>query len=107
MKLKINEHDFVNFSNLIFDSFKEYAERRQINYKLVCHQNNIPLWFDARQLEKVFLNLLSNAFKFTPDGGSVYILINQESNDLTIKVIDPDLECLKSIWRKYLIVFIR
>jgi len=88
MKLKVNEHDFVDFSNLIFDSFKEHAERRQINYKLVCHQNKIPLWFDARQMEKVFFNLLSNAFKFTPDGGSVYILINQESNDLTIKVID-------------------
>ncbi|MCZ4694771.1 response regulator [Ancylomarina euxinus] len=88
MKLKVNEHDFVDFSNMIFDSFKEYAERRHINYKLVCYQDKIPLWFDARQLEKVFFNLLSNAFKFTPDGGSIYVLINQENKELIIKVID-------------------
>jgi len=88
MKLKINKHDFVEFSNIIFDSFKEHAERQEINYKLVCYQDKIPLWFDARQLEKVLFNLLSNAFKFTPKGGSIYILINQEKKDLIIKVID-------------------
>ncbi|MGZ2369553.1 hybrid sensor histidine kinase/response regulator transcription factor [Ancylomarina sp. YFZ004] len=88
MKLKVNEHDFIDFSNMIFDSFKEHAERQEINYKLVCYQDKIPLWFDARQLETVFLNLLSNAFKFTPKGGSIYILINKASKDLIIKVID-------------------
>lgn len=89
MKLKVNEHDFVDFANMIFDSFKEYSERRHIKYKLVCYQNKIPLWFDARQLEKVFFNLLSNAFKFTPDGGSINVLLNQQNNDeLIVKVID-------------------
>lgn len=88
MKLKVNEHDFVDFSNMIFESFKEHAERQEIKYKLVCYQDKIPLWFDARQLEKVFFNLLSNAFKFTPKGGSIYVLINKESQNLSIKVID-------------------
>jgi len=88
MKLKVNEHDFGHFTNMIFDSFKEYAERRHIKYKLVCYQNKIPLWFDARQLEKVFFNLLSNAFKFTPDGGSINILLKQQNDELIVKVID-------------------
>ena len=88
MKLKVNEHDFIDFSSMIFDSFKEYAERRHINYKLVCYQDALPMWFDARQLEKVFFNLLSNAFKFTPDGGSINVLLTQENDRLIIKVID-------------------
>eukprot|EP01029_Cantina_marsupialis_P032250 TRINITY_DN966_c1_g1_i11.p1 TRINITY_DN966_c1_g1~~TRINITY_DN966_c1_g1_i11.p1 ORF type:complete len:1344 (-),score=101.16 TRINITY_DN966_c1_g1_i11:659-4690(-) len=88
VKLRVNEHDFVEFTNSIYDSFKEYALRRDISFKMVCHQDSIPLWFDARQLEKVLFNLLSNAFKFTDDGGSVYLLLDNLEKQVVVKVID-------------------
>ncbi len=88
MKLHINEHDFVDFSKAVFESFSEYAVKRKINYKMVCHQNRIPLWFDARQLEKVLFNLLSNAFKFTPEDGSVYLMVDSSATEVVVKVID-------------------
>ena len=88
MKLHINEHDFVDFARAVFESFSEYAIKRKISYKMVCHQNRIPLWFDARQLEKVLFNLLSNAFKFTPEDGSVYLMIDCSTTEVIVKVID-------------------
>lgn len=88
MKLRVNEYNFVDFVQTIYDSFKEYAQKRNINFKLVCHQNKIPLYFDARQMEKVFFNLLSNAFKFTPDGGSIYVLVDNHDKEIVIKVLD-------------------
>ncbi|PXY01705.1 hybrid sensor histidine kinase/response regulator [Marinifilum breve] len=88
MKLRVNEHNFIAFVKTIFDSFHEYAKKRNLNFKLVCHQDQIPLFFDARQMEKVFFNLLSNAFKFTPDGGSIYVLVDNHEEDVVVKVID-------------------
>ena len=87
-KLKVNEYDFVSFVSDIFHSFKEYAIYRKIDYKMVCHHKSVMTWFDARQMEKVFYNLLSNAFKFTPESGSVYFLVDVNEKELRIKVMD-------------------
>ncbi len=88
LKLRVNEHDFVDFTRSICDAFKEYGNKRNINFKLVCRQDKIMLWFDARQLEKVLFNLLSNAFKFTPEEGSVYVLVDEHENEVVVKVLD-------------------
>ncbi|MPQ47223.1 response regulator [Marinifilum sp. N1E240] len=88
LKLHVSEHNFVDFAGSICDSFNEFASRKNIRFKLVCHQENIPLYFDARQLEKVLFNLLSNAFKFTPEGGSIYVLIDNHDDEVVLKVLD-------------------
>ena len=46
------------------------------------------LWFDSNQLQKVFYNLLSNAFKYTKPGGVVDLYISPDENNVHIKVID-------------------
>ena len=45
------------------------------------------LWIDPDLLEKVLVNLLSNAFKFTPEGGSVRIELTEEEDRVFIRVI--------------------
>lgn len=45
-------------------------------------------WFDARQMQKVFFNLLSNAFKYTPDGRQIELMAGEDNDSVFVKVID-------------------
>lgn len=75
MKLGVAEGNIVKFIHEIVLSFKELARQRQIELKFLPAREYIPLWYDRDQLEKVLYNLLSNAFKHTPDGGAIRVEI--------------------------------
>ncbi len=88
LKLKVGEHDFITFVEEIFYSFMELAKHKNIDYQIDYTHKPMRLWFDSLHLEKVFYNLLSNAFKFTPDGGHVLMSITEEHDVLEVKVAD-------------------
>ncbi|TAN13612.1 MAG: helix-turn-helix domain-containing protein [Chitinophagaceae bacterium] len=71
MKLQASERDIVAFLDDIVSSFREMARKRNIDLRFSSTQSQIPLWFDPYMLDKVFFNLLSNAFKFTEDYGRI------------------------------------
>lgn len=88
MQLKVSHHDFVAFSRSIFDTFNDMANSKKINYSFECAEKQIMLWFDAAQMQKVLFNLLSNAFKYTPDKGNVRLRIERKTDCVRLKVID-------------------
>ena len=71
MKLELIEGDIMNHLKAIAGAYNSLAETKSINY--VCHfpRDEIKYWFDPDKLEKIAGNLLSNAFKFTPEGGEI------------------------------------
>lgn len=73
MQLQASKSDVIPFIENIKFSFEELARVRQINYTLSAPSEPINLWFDKITLKKIIFNLLSNAFKFTHDGGSISI----------------------------------
>jgi signal transduction histidine kinase/ligand-binding sensor domain-containing protein/DNA-binding response OmpR family regulator len=73
MKLDTKPQPMVPFLKSIALSFASLAERRQIDYHFRFPGGNPVVYYDADKLEKIVSNLLSNAFKFTPDGGSVTV----------------------------------
>ncbi len=75
MGLAATENDLLAFVNEIEESFASLASSRNIELKTVCSQPRLNVWFDVDKLDKVFFNILSNAFKFTPDGGKITISI--------------------------------
>jgi signal transduction histidine kinase/ligand-binding sensor domain-containing protein/DNA-binding response OmpR family regulator len=77
MKLHVEKSDIVVFSREIVTSFRNLAHQRNIHLKFSADPEHINAWFDHDQLEKVLFNLLSNAFKFTEDGGKVTFTIQQ------------------------------
>ena len=87
-KLQIRKQDIGKFLKEIYLSFSDYAHQSDIHYNFICNPVEIICWFDAKQLEKVFFNLLSNAFKYTPKGGEIGMTIATDSGSVKIQIYD-------------------
>jgi signal transduction histidine kinase/DNA-binding response OmpR family regulator len=90
MAVRAAEGDLVSFVREIMDVFEKTARRRGITFRFLPAEPVIFLWFDGDILDKVFFNLLSNAFKYTPDGGHIAVSVQPEltTNTLRISVTD-------------------
>lgn len=91
MKIHCSYQDIIPFSHEIYESFKNLALDKNIRYQFLAPQEPLFLYFDKNQLEKVIFNLLSNAFKFTPDGGCIKVEVayqNVSRDWVEIKVTD-------------------
>ena len=86
--LRIKQQDIVLFTQEIYDSFVSYAELKNIHFNFVFDQKSRYAWFDEVQLQKVFNNILSNAFKFTPENGMVEIKITSSDSSVIITFTD-------------------
>ena len=87
-KLNVYKMDFTHFVKDIFMSFYEYATQKDIEYSFISEGNEKPVWIDPIQMEKVFYNILFNAFKFTSSPGKIEFKVIYESNLLNIYISD-------------------
>jgi len=76
-ELNVIKSDLVTFVHEIYDYFTDVAKQKNINYVFVSMKEHIPLSFDAEKIDKAIFNLLSNAFKFTPDKGTIEVEISR------------------------------
>lgn len=77
------------FVQEILLSFKPLADQHKIQLDLVPAQGSLDIWIDPDQMEKVMFNLLSNAFKFTPDNGKISVQLREmPGNKVQISVAD-------------------
>ncbi|MDD5151845.1 MAG: ATP-binding protein, partial [Flavobacterium sp.] len=74
--------------NEIYLSFCVYAEERTINFFLINDMGSLTMLFDQDKIRKIFTNILSNAFKYTLDGGTISIHIKQEDDTVCVSVSD-------------------
>lgn len=76
MTLRASEHDASAFVCDLVQSFAPAAERKQINLQFsTTDEATTPLYFEPDKLEKIIANLLSNALKFTPAGGTIRVRV--------------------------------
>jgi signal transduction histidine kinase/ligand-binding sensor domain-containing protein/DNA-binding response OmpR family regulator len=75
MTLKAEYSDIIDFISDIIHSFEELALEKRINFKFNSPVEKFMIWFDPDKLDKILFNLLSNAFKFTPEKGSIALSI--------------------------------
>ncbi len=73
MNLHYREVDFVNFIMGTFEIYTQTAERREIDFTYTHSVEELPVWIDVDSIDKVMMNLLSNAFKYTSDGGNIQV----------------------------------
>ncbi|WP_152541640.1 hybrid sensor histidine kinase/response regulator transcription factor [Saccharicrinis fermentans] len=92
LSLKISEFEVVEFSNKVFGLFVDKAEQKNIAYTFISDMDHLLVKMDFRKLETILFNLLSNAFKFTPSGGTITLTIGSDDlesgNSMFISVKD-------------------
>ncbi len=93
MKLKIEEADVVAFvKGLCYSNFQPLISEKRLDFIISSDRDSFNAWFDKDKLDKILYNLLSNAFKFTPDRGSIEVSLkftDQKSiSYLTVSVRD-------------------
>jgi signal transduction histidine kinase len=88
ISIKASEGNVIAFIQEIVKSFHFMADQKDIDFSFEYATENLSLWFDAHKLEKVMMNLLSNAFKFTNGKGKVTVKLIEEDSKVLIVVED-------------------
>lgn len=78
-KLKVTYSNLVEPIESNIDAFSFVAKEKSISVNFLPKNNQINGWFDLEKLDIILFNILSNAFKFTPENGVVQIAINLEN----------------------------
>lgn len=77
LKLKINHNDIIAFvKNICYSGFQPLIIGKNINFTIDSEVDSFLAYFDPDKFDKVLYNLLSNAFKYTPKGGSIGLKIS-------------------------------
>lgn len=87
-KIEAAEGNIVKFLREIYFSFSEYAKTGDYTYTFEVSEETILVYYDRYKLERVFFNLISNAFRYTPKGGEIHIVVKKENKNITIAVED-------------------
>lgn len=92
LKIYPSPGDIISFCKDIAKSFEYLALQKQIDFNVISNDPSLYAWFDADKIEKIVYNLLSNAFKFTDNGGKVRLAIDvihkNSLKSIQIKVSD-------------------
>ncbi|GGZ75339.1 two-component regulator propeller domain-containing protein [Algibacter mikhailovii] len=88
--IKAEKFNLVEFSKDILSYFKEEAYNRNICLTIDADVLELSLWADQSMLEKIIFNLLSNAFKVTPDGGAISIDILSNEEPVLLPLVNED-----------------
>lgn len=83
MQIRRSPTEFISFTNELVEIFKPQAEEKGLNLKFEVEDPSIDtlnVWIDRYNFDKVLVNLISNAIKYTPSGGEISVTIGKGSN---------------------------
>ena len=89
----------------IMDNFRQLAEQHHIDFTLNAPDGPCTIWADRDKFEKIFFNLISNAFKYTPDHKAIRLVLHQEDGRLAIAVSDQGIgikkESIQGLFQRF------
>lgn len=88
MQMHMRETDLVAFIKEIHDLFANQANTKRIALSFDTDAESLPVWIDRSNFDKVVMNVLSNAFKYTPGGGEIKIRLTHDAQQATIAISD-------------------
>jgi signal transduction histidine kinase len=88
VRLRIEERDLVGYLQGLVTQVRPLTLRKDIALDMHSGLDSCPLWYDTERMERVFVNLLSNAAKFTPEGGEIQVTIEDRGEAVQVTVTD-------------------
>ncbi len=86
--LKIVEINFYELCKEIYQCFIYQAKKQHILYEFKCENEQLKLYADREKLEIILFNLISNALKFTPGGGTITVEVGEDAKNVFLSVKD-------------------
>ncbi|MCP9765173.1 substrate-binding domain-containing protein [Lacihabitans soyangensis] len=88
MELELSQNDLVAFIKDIVGDFGVKAKQKHIDLQFISPFKELSFAFDAEKLDKVLFNIISNAFKYTPDWGLIHVSILKNTDKIEINIAD-------------------
>ena len=88
MKLHAVPRNVIPILRGIVLSFGPHAERKKTTLKFSTPEDEIVAYIDKEKFERIVTNILSNAFKFTPEGGAIELHVTNDANAMVIQISD-------------------
>lgn len=105
IKLNKKNVNIVEIVEAIFTETIDYASKKNINMIFDTYEEEIVVSVDIEIIQRIVLNILSNAIKFTPDGGTIYTNVKNDNNYIIIEIIDTGIgipkEKLETIFYRF------
>lgn len=96
MFLKFQEINIIPFIEDLYTTFGQQANSKNIQLQVHCSLQELNVWIDTTNFDKVILNILSNAFKFTPEKGKIDITIRTGEDESEAKPLNQYAEIIIS-----------
>jgi len=107
LALQIRPLDIYPMAKSLYDLTFEWARKQSIELTLDCPKNIGSVEADERRLKQVLLNLISNAIKFTPEGGKIALKVERLDNKIAFHVIDSGIGISKEDQQKIFSPFVQ
>ncbi len=88
LRLRIGEHDLVDYVRGLVAQAEPLAQRKSISLSFQSNTERCVVWCDLERLERVLVNLLSNATKFTQPDGRVQVTLKDQGENVLVEVCD-------------------
>lgn len=95
LKLNAKKENLTHLVKVIVDAFQTQASQKDIDLQFVSETDDLEVYVDNDKIEKILYNLLSNAFKFTPNGKSISVLLIQREAYIELIIKDTGLGIAK------------
>ena len=90
MHLNISQIDIVQLMKQVYDDFKDMSVERHIEMRLTRSVDSLIIWGDPVRIEALVYNLISNAFKYTADGGRIEVAVYYKDGDQEVTIMVKD-----------------
>ena len=105
MMMRMCQTDMVGFINEEYELFRQQALAKNIDFEYQHDSEELPVWIDRNNFDKVIINILSNAFKFTPTAGHILLSLTHTDHHAYISIKDSGIgipkDKLETIFQRF------